>query len=1366
MCPEFERLERVVQKDVWGPEHDDAGAVAEPRMVKKFRRAAAGIDEQLPSDLRPPSTLKLTVDYLFNDIVANAASLGSVHHFVWDRTRAIRNDFSIQQITKPADVEIAIDCYERIARFHMLSLHQLALPEKPYDKYDWYQEREQLDRTLLSLMQYYDDSRGRVDCKNEAEFRAYLIIFQAQDPTPDLDERVNTWPLSVKSDRRIRIALDLNSAASNVVDPQGPLKPRALYPVAREDWSQFFDLVRSNKVSYLMACVSEIYFKLVRRTALNSIWRGFKGQVHDFTVLFMTQILGFDYPEQTVTFCQHFGFVFKTPSSGGEPFLDLDSVKGKTFPVETPGLDHQTFSQELVEAKRMGRNFSAVISGYTVADAQSSGLIDHSYDSQMEEQMEDNVDVSSADEDSDSLFVPQDAPKPTLKAPSTSPFSFAPTKPASEGQAPPPFLQSKPITSSFGQPSTSTGFSFGKPSVNQTRSEAPTFAAPPFPTGQSLKSDTLSPLASPFTPASPTTTPGTVTNVEHSNKSSASSLFPTKFGTTSDGSSSSPSLTKPTIFPSSGPSNASSPLGTTTTSTVKQPTSTASASSIFSIPTSQEHPKPSFSFPSTSQPVAQPNVPPSNNPFGASLPTSDASVASKLSLGSTAFTQPSTPLFTKPVADSPSLTPPPPSPVSTVNGVSSVTPTGASPFGSKLTQSNFIQSSQPKKPSPLSQSYSPDDSAEATPAQGLAAEAQQDESASSVLNLPVPASKQPAVVPSSNAPKSKDEILQRLASEIVLDFDRGLIRQFVEYQVGQTMSEVYNEIYMETQHELADTFRRETLSYRYGKRWREICWRRRLARQGRERRKRAKKDQSVRELKRKHAAERDAVDDFLKSTSSAGHAGASTHEPPARRHDHSARDAEHGTERGVSTHPYAHRRPESHDDIDVQTPKRKQSAPTPRSNFLGFSMMGSQNRPAITSTPSRSNYFRLKALGINPINPSDEPAAPPQTRKRLREDSEEASAETCTSRKRTRTPPAAAEDTLTAQPSKLGGHGLSGARQEDEELFARARAARQAMAESSAWYQSEMQKDAARRKEDMARSLTSSSMERARQAARSKAIATPPDVPAYRLRESRFVPRDQYKLAVTKAKLKIETRSQSPFQSSTPGIAKTWSRSAEKRWSTISTPNARQSLMEEQETQAADSMAQLAALHKVPEHSAWQYEPTFFTESIDPVLSEPNVNEYLVSDKTSRSSPDGALESVARDAMNGYVDIASDSESDGLAQDESQGHGIYDVADMVNVEADDDEEDEEEEDDEDVIGGYAQDPEGYEDLESFDEEEEEEEEEGEEEVEEEEENFDDSDDDEESEEGLSNSRSLSAEDGNSNIKAGTGTADDAFELSD
>ena len=171
-------------------------------MVKKFRRAAAGLEEQLPSDLRPPHVLKRTCDYLFDEVIGNAPALAQVHHFVWDRTRAVRNDFSIQQLTKSSELSIAVECYERIARFHIVSLHQLALPDRPYSKYDGQQEREQLDRTLLSLMQYYDDCRGRIGLPNEAEFRAYCVIFQLQNPTPDLEERVQNWPRAVLRDTR------------------------------------------------------------------------------------------------------------------------------------------------------------------------------------------------------------------------------------------------------------------------------------------------------------------------------------------------------------------------------------------------------------------------------------------------------------------------------------------------------------------------------------------------------------------------------------------------------------------------------------------------------------------------------------------------------------------------------------------------------------------------------------------------------------------------------------------------------------------------------------------------------------------------------------------------------------------------------------------------------------------------------------------------------------------------------------------------------------------------------------------------------------------------------------------------------------
>jgi len=1383
MCPEFERLERIVQKDVWGPELDDQGAPDEQRMVKKFRRAAAGIDEQLPSDLRPPSALKNTVDFLFNDKVANAESLGSVHHFVWDRTRAVRNDFSIQQITKPADVQVAIECYERIARFHILSLHQLAVPEKPYDKYDWYQEREQLDRTLLSLMQYYDDSRGRVECKNEAEFRAYLIIFQAQDPTPDLEERVNTWPNSVKSDRRVRIALDLNSAASNIVDPQGPLKPRAAYTVAREDWARFFDLVRSNKVSYLMACVSEIYFKLVRRIALNAIWRGFKGHVFEFTLSLMTHILGFDDTEQTETFCQHFGFVFKEPTSGGEAFLDLDSVKGKSFPSETPGLDHQTFSEALVEAKRMGRNFSAVIGGYTVAEAQSSGLIDESFDSQMEEDMDDQAEDSQTEEDPDSLFIPEGpskSPFGAAAAVSSSPFAspFATNKAPGEAQPPSLLAQPKPLTSGFGQPSTSTGFSFGKPSVSPTPPEASTFAPTSTSTsvfGQQPSSEGISSSSNPFGFAKPAVATETATSTESSYKPPVSFFSFTKPAAVDDKAplNSSPLQTGASESASESASSVSSlpSWGVSGSSAGQQTASVAApAPSLFQAP---PQPKPSFSFSSTSETAVQPSQPstaPSKSPFNFSSITSDAGSSLNPRQQPTEPPQISASLFSKPPSipsEEPAFSQAVSSPA-TGNGTPEVSVFNASPFAPKSPQLNFSQPSQPKKPSPLSQAFSPEDKSDS--------ETPKTTTTSLFQPSSQPVSQTP-VAPPPKLKKSKDEILEQLAREVVLDADRGLIRQFVEYHARQTVMGVYDELYMESIRELADTFRRETLSYRFGKRWREICWRRRLARQGRERRKRAKKDQSARELKRKLTAERDAVDDFLKSTRSAVHLGASLQDSQASQthRDDAQAPLDEDTE-AITSNVHGNKRLKSLDNIDLETPKRKQPAATPRSNFLGFSMLGSRNRPAISSTPSRSNYFRLKAMGINPEGDTNAS----QARKRLREDSEEAQAEAQPPSKKSQTPPSAIEARPTgfARPPAprndvtrvLGGstadtEPLSKARQDDEELFARARAARQAMAESSTWYRSEIQKDDARRKQEAVRSLTSPSMERARELARLRSAnfgAASPDVPAYRLRESRFVPRAQYHAAIEKAKHNIQSRSRSPSQVSTPKAPRSLSRAAGQGLMALSDAAIKTSSLpaqlDGQDTQATDSMAHFAALHKAPEDSAWQYAPTFFGESVDPALSEPDVNGH-----------GNDLESLAQDAINEYVDLGSDDETEDLQQVPRSDQSTFEVDDMLDTGAfaddDDDHDDDEGEDSEEAddegevyVGGYAQNPEDFEDEEGFDEEDSEG---GEEEDDSEQELEDFDDDDEEGEDEEDEEESVS-----NNIKAGTGTADDAFELSD
>lgn len=307
-------------------------------MVKRFRRSAAGYDEQLPSDIRTPETLRRTLDYLLDKVVG-ADRLASIHKFVWDRTRGIRNDFSIQQVSRLDDVKIAVDCYERIARFHILSMHQLSNPDnlQEGEHFEAQQEREQLNNTLLSLMYYYDDNRDNFQFPNEPEFRAYCILFELQSLHPDLEERMQSWPRQLLDSSQVQTAFKIYAAAGNTVFDQGPLRPYAPYAVAQSNSGKFWTILASHQVSYMMACVSEMNFGQVRFTALDALWRsgksapqGHQARNQDWTSAELTDYLGFDNEEQTLEFVQEFDLAFATADSGDQ-YLDFTSLSSNTL---------------------------------------------------------------------------------------------------------------------------------------------------------------------------------------------------------------------------------------------------------------------------------------------------------------------------------------------------------------------------------------------------------------------------------------------------------------------------------------------------------------------------------------------------------------------------------------------------------------------------------------------------------------------------------------------------------------------------------------------------------------------------------------------------------------------------------------------------------------------------------------------------------------------------------------------------------------------------------------------------------------------------------------------------------------------------
>lgn len=84
------------------------------------------------------------MDYLVDEILANNP-IDKCHKFLRDRTRSIRQDFTLQNIR---DLD-AVATHERIARFHILSLHEMC--EYDESTFSLPQEMEQLHKSKYTF---------------------------------------------------------------------------------------------------------------------------------------------------------------------------------------------------------------------------------------------------------------------------------------------------------------------------------------------------------------------------------------------------------------------------------------------------------------------------------------------------------------------------------------------------------------------------------------------------------------------------------------------------------------------------------------------------------------------------------------------------------------------------------------------------------------------------------------------------------------------------------------------------------------------------------------------------------------------------------------------------------------------------------------------------------------------------------------------------------------------------------------------------------------------------------------------------------------------------------------------------------------
>jgi hypothetical protein len=436
-------------------------------MVKAYARSAAGMDVELVSEIRSPATCLKTIDYLMKRL--DDAQFDFLHSWIWDRTRAIRKDLRTQRIEQRSDINLLLTCLERSARFLILSTHQMARTQK--EDYSHQQDIEQLNQTLMSLKErYVDNRRVGYPSENEPEFWAYRLILAPLFTNTQFENELHRLPSDLRNNPRVRTAIEIYRSLKSVI-----FTKTSSFVQAQANWKRFWELIKSPSVSYLMACAAEVSFQRVRHVVLDALWRAYRmgstsnpKTVDTWTVAKVKEVLGLDKDAEAVQLCEAYGFEFNS-INGGPTFLDV-SAKGfaRTPLALAADLSPQIFSQGIVEKKRHGRAFSAVVQAMSVQQAKNHGLLVNSGTEEMD--------------DETSLFVPEaTATLSNIFAQSKSAFNQASTLNPTTN----PFKPNTPAAPSAGVATTNP---FLKKPVESTPDAVPPnpFAPKPLPTTQAF----------------------------------------------------------------------------------------------------------------------------------------------------------------------------------------------------------------------------------------------------------------------------------------------------------------------------------------------------------------------------------------------------------------------------------------------------------------------------------------------------------------------------------------------------------------------------------------------------------------------------------------------------------------------------------------------------------------------------------------------------------------------------------------------------------------------------------------------------------------------------------------------------------------
>lgn len=287
MCPEKERLMReskrqlALYEQLEGNEYKINHSIA----VKQYSRSSADQEEPMAHELRPVKSLKMTMSYLLHEIAnlcdQQGTNLGEWYHFLWDRTRGIRKDITQQELCCTDSVELVEQC----ARFHIVCSERLCAADPSV--FDKKINSDNLTKSLQSLKYMYHDLRvNKINCKNEPEFWAYIILLNLNNSNFMWD--LQRLPKSIQKSPEVLFALEVYSVLES------------------NNYYKFFKLVR--KTTYLNACILLRYFNQVRLKALSVMVKAYCRTTSTAYPLYeLIDILGFEDENEAIYFCEQIG---------------------------------------------------------------------------------------------------------------------------------------------------------------------------------------------------------------------------------------------------------------------------------------------------------------------------------------------------------------------------------------------------------------------------------------------------------------------------------------------------------------------------------------------------------------------------------------------------------------------------------------------------------------------------------------------------------------------------------------------------------------------------------------------------------------------------------------------------------------------------------------------------------------------------------------------------------------------------------------------------------------------------------------------------------------------------------------------------